>query len=110
MSMTPDQILQLSTFGKIPAETALDDVRTAFNDDCITGMINAKNYTVSIPCTSVASYYYCDAIDCSSFLSSFLEDGNTCYVKIIVTANASGSFNFSCKYTTGADTSVTTRN
>ena len=110
MSMTPDQILQLPTFGKIPAETALDDVRTAFNDDCITGTIEANNYTVSIPCTAATSYYYCPAIDCSSFLSSLLENGNTCYVKIIVTAHATGSINSSCKYTTGADTSVTTKN
>ena len=109
MSMTPDQILQLPTFGKIPAETALDDVRTAFNDDCITGLIKVNNYTVSIPCTAATSYYYCTAIDCSSFLASFLEDGNACYVKIIVMAHAHGSFNFACKYTTGADTSVTTK-
>ena len=43
MSMTPDQILQLPTFGKIPAETQFADLRKAFSGVQFMGDIMFRN-------------------------------------------------------------------
>lgn len=112
MSMTPDQIYQLSSVGQIPADADLSAVARPFigdvNDPSMFGAIrlyNKREIFIPYGTAKTASGVQLDMS--SSNLSTDVAAWRRMRVVAIVTFAGTGTWNIQCSYTHHTNTSVT---
>ena len=102
MSMTYNDLYDLSCFGEIPAETEISQVKRRFDEKTVysNGIVAAQGLIDSLPYgTSTTT----PNVDASAKLSSVVSADCRCRVLLFVAFNGSGNQTIQCRFADGSN-------